>query len=128
MNLSQKYCTEVVLGFDHKALHGDAIQFTQATEKSSDTKNFTLLIDTLWMESPNLLQRWKSLCQFISHLLFIIRKCKTVSLQERYSLLDPSWSLLRSGIKKHINSLFPIRHKCLSSLFLSNHMTCYGCG
>lgn len=111
LNLHQKSCTEVALGFDHKATH-----FTWATDKSSDTKNFGLLIDTVWMESPFLLQRWKSLCQFISHLLFIIRKCKMVSLQERYSLLDPSWSLSRSGIKKHKTSLFPIRHKCLSLL------------
>lgn len=70
LNLYQNYCTEVVLrGVDHKAT-----RFTQTTDKSSDTKNFRLLIDTVWMESPKLLQRWKSLCQFISHLVFVIRK------------------------------------------------------
>lgn len=35
-------------------------------------------------------QRSKSLCQFIGQLWFIIRKCKTVRFQERYSLLDPA--------------------------------------
>lgn len=57
---------------------------------SSDTNNFSLVIHTVWMGSPNLLQRWKSMWQFISHLLFTIRICKTLSLQQRYSLLDPS--------------------------------------
>lgn len=44
-------------------------------------------------------QRWKSLCQFISHLWFIIRKCKTVSLRKRYSLLDPAGAFQDQRLK-----------------------------